>query len=743
MPNVFDQFDPVPVPPQPMAAPANPFDQFDQAPQAPPLRHTDGRLTEYGWEQERKALEEKQAQDLARQSLLENAVAGYGRSLPSMWQGAKQAFVDANAATTSGAVSLLDALGAGSLASMAANNVAIPLLDESKKLREQTAQERRDSADLMSTFGGKAGQLLGDIANTMPAMGYGLAAKGATAARAIGQAALSGAAQGAIQPVVDDGERLRNTAVGAGVGGGLAGLGRGAIRLAEEVLPSNAVSRALNFFGARANRDPFAAEGEALAQRTGIPLTPGMVSGSRAQTGAENMARQSLFSADTAFKADERIADAAIRNVNRVMERISPDSVSPQGIGEGIQRTVRDAVSKIGESREQVAAKQFGALRNMIGDAPVVDYAKTKQTLQDIVSEYADVVGSDANRIRTQAQNLLEEIGQKEGYSLDAARRARSFYGRAARNSANLFDAVSPDINARLAKRMYGAMSDDLDAAGARMDEVAGFGKNAPVPEGTVGQKPSELLRQSNDDYRRHSQLLEAVQKSPLKRLLGDQINVDDFMTVNTLPPETVIQRVGSMKPSELSMVRDFMQKNAPDTWQQYKRMLVEDALAQAQSTPASAGAKTLPFNANGFVRALGGDKPDQVERLKQLFAPGEMSEVMDAMQAARRMGDKFGANFSGTGPYQEVVQALRNFTLRGLSTTASTAMGFNRVARMMLNSDGRRALIELARAPAGSKQANDLVAQLAAISAVNAEEDKPLEISIKGGRPDQLPLGQ
>jgi len=35
----------------------------------------------------------------------------------------------------------------------------------------------------------------------------------------------------------------------------------------------------------------------------------------------------------------------------------------------------------------------------------------------------------------------------------------------------------------------------------------------------------------------------------------------------------------------------------------------------------------------------------DKIEKLKATFDPSEMAEIMDALQAARRMGDKFGAN--------------------------------------------------------------------------------------------------
>lgn len=678
-------------------------------------------------------------------SFLANLLAGSVKGVGDVGIAAQQMIADNQSQSGLGAA-LTAPFYAGAAALQGENPVVGALQGlfgagkESYDLRQREAQRRVESEPLMDTAGGVIGSIAGNIAATAPLGFLGSAPRGASAVRAISQAAGAGGLQSLLQPVAGEDERLKNALLGTAVGGGLSGLGRGAMRVAEEVLPPNVTARVLNYFSGKANAQPFAQEGEELAQRTGIDLTPGMISGGRAQTGAENMARQSLFSADEAFKGDEKIANQAISYINQVMGRISPDSVSPQGIGDRIQRTVRDAVEKIGVSREQTAAKQFGAIREIAGDAPIVDYSRTKQTLQNIIDEYGDVVGADANRIRTQAESLLSEIGQKAGYSLDAARRSRSSYGRAARGAENIFDNVSPDVNRRIAARMYAAMSDDLDAAGGKLDELVGFGKNGVVPEGVTVQRPSEMLKQANDDYRRHSQLLKAVEMSPLKRLLGDEINVDDFMTVNTLPPETVISRIGSMKPTELSQVSSFMQKNAPDTWQQYKRLLVEDALSQAQSAPASAGAKTLPFNATGFVRALGGDKPDKVERLKQIYAPGEMDQLMDAMQAARRMGDKFGSNFSGTGPYQEMAAALRDFSIKGLSTTAATAAGFNRVARMMSSSDGRRALIELSKVPPGTKKANDLAAYLASVSAVSTQNDEPLVIEITGGRREDAP---
>lgn len=753
MDNFFDRFDQATQQkPNPAAPPrreasvggGNFFDQFDNSAAAsptlgdPPLRHADGRLTEAGWQAEREAIDAARKQEIEDTGFWDNFVAGYGRSLPNLYQGAKQAYVDSVASISGTAADVLGDLGGQTLGD-ARRGAATYFKDLSGELRQETNQERRDSQALTSSGGGVLGGLAGDVVNTAPLLPLGVATRGAGLLKGAGQAALGGAIQGAVQPVAKEGERSDNATLGAALGGGLSTLGRGAMTLVENVLPQNVTARALNFFNERANAKPIAADGEALAQRTGIDLTPGMVSGGRAQTAMENMARQSVFSADTAFQADERIANQAIANVERIMGRISPDSVSPQSIGQRVQESVDQAVKRVADRREDVAREQYSAIRRMVGDAPIVDYAKTRQVLQDIIGENTDVLGADARRVRTQAQRMLDELRGKEGFSLDSARKSRSSYGAAARGQSNLLSNVDRNVNKTIAKRMYAAISEDIDSAGQRLDEAAGFGQNGMVPAGTNVMRPSEMLKAANDEYRNHTDLLRKIEQSPLRRLLGDKLDVDGF-TSYSLPPETVVNRINEMKPSELAQVRYFMEKNEPEVWGQYKRMIVEDALSAAQTAPASAGANHVPFNAGGFIRALGGDKVDKIERLRATFDPSEMAEIMDALQAARRMGDKFGAPHSGTGPYNEVVQAsngfvdaFKNASLRAAAGTAAPIAGFNKVARMMVDSNGRRALIELSRLPPGSRKANDLAAYLAATATVGS--DGPLDIEIVGGR--------
>jgi len=175
-------------------------------------------------------------------------------------------------------------------------------------------------------------------------------------------------------------------------------------------------------------------------------------------------------------------------------------------------------------------------------------------------------------------------------------------------------------------------------------------------------------------------------------------------------------------------MVRDFMEGQAPEAWQQYKRLLVDNALAKAQTLPTSAGANTVPFNASQFVRALGGDKPDKIKQLQAVFSSREFSQIDDAFQVARRLGDKFGANFSGTGPYMEVQSFLDSIKSRSASAIASASgkpLGLRKIANVMLNADGRAALIQLSKVPPKSRQAASLVGFLAALAS-GQESGKP-----------------
>lgn len=94
-------------------------------------------------------------------------------------------------------------------------------------LRQEVVDKRQKDAPIMSTTGGKIGNITANVAATA---GLGLAAPGARALlapRSFAEGAMSGGFLGGIQPAADPQERVRNALVGAG--GGLAGQVPGAL----------------------------------------------------------------------------------------------------------------------------------------------------------------------------------------------------------------------------------------------------------------------------------------------------------------------------------------------------------------------------------------------------------------------------------------------------------------------------------------------------------------------------------
>ena len=113
------------------------------------------------------------------------------------------------------------------------------------------------------------------------------------------------------------------------------------------------------------------------------------------------------------------------------------------------------------------------------------------------------------------------------------------------------------------------------------------------------------------------------------------------------------------------------------------------------------------------------------VGKWNSALLPERPHQIGDAINAARRLGDRFGYNGSGTGPYMEVRNLLDSFKQRSFAALASTGGevgGLRKVANVMLNSDGRRALIELSRLPPNSHRAASLIGLISALSSGQRE---------------------
>lgn len=574
---------------------------------------------------------------------------------------------------------------------------------------------------------GKAGSITGGVVATGPLAGPGRAT---TWLGTLGRGAATGGIGAATQPV-DDPEnfakqKAAQVGLGALFGGGTAGALRGVQSGLERLLPRNVTAQVVNASQRLFGDKGFAKEGEALAQRTGVTgLSPGAISGNKVQTMGENMARQSIFSRDMAFEADKKVAQQIHDYIGGVMQRVKAGSVAPDEAGKVVQQTVRNGVRALADIRDKQAAKDYGLVRKLIGNGPSpIRPTALADKLQSVVDEYGGVMGKDAETVAGWAGKQLANL-EPVANSLDKLLQTRRFFSKAAAGAANIFENVNPGMQRRIAAQMVGAIDDDLARAADKLP-------------GNLGS----ALKTANANYAALQRNIQAVEASPLGRLVGDDVASELTGAFNTVAPEKVIERIRGLTPSEIGMVRGQLEKWNPDAWAGVKRRVLEDALSTAENAAPSEGANVLALRGNAFINALTrGDKDGG--KLKAMFTGAEQKQIADAFNVIKRFGDKTGYNFSGTGPYNEaagVINALKDWTLKGTASAAGSVLGTRSIARLMLDSQGRQAVMQLARLPPQSRQAQQAAAYIVAL--VNAP-DAAEALTNPEQQPNQRASGQ
>lgn len=567
---------------------------------------------------------------------------------------------------------------------------------------------------------GKTGNVVGSVIATAP---IGAPGKATTWLQTLGRGGLFGGLGAATQPVEGGDnfatQKATQTGLGALFGAGFAGGLRGLQSVGERLLPRNVTAQAVNASNKVFTDPKFAAEGEALAQRTGVTgLSPGAITGNKVQTMGENMARQSILSRDMAFKADQRTAQQIHDYIGGVIERVRKGSVSADEAGKVVQGTVKNGVSKLAQIRDAQAAKDYGLVRQMIGTGPSpIRPTALADNLQGLVDEFDGVPAQDASKIAGWAKQQISNL-EPIANDLNKLLQVRRFWSKASAGAANIFENVNPGLQRKVAAQLVGAIDKDLERASMELP-------------GNLGS----ALKAANANYSAMQKNIEAIEKSPLGRLLGDDVASEVTGNFNTVAGEKVVERIKGMTPSEVGMVKSQLEKWNPDAWAGVKRRVLEDALSAAEQAAPSEGANVLALRGNAFVNALTRADKDG-SKLRAMFSGKEQKEITDAFNVIRRFGDKTGYNFSGTAPMTEaqgLMNSLKDLTFKGAANVAGSAFGARSIARLMLDSNGRSAVMKLARLPPQSRQAQEVAAYITALVAapeaaeqLNGTEQQP-----------------
>lgn len=623
-----------------------------------------------------------------------NLLAGVGQGMTDAPLGAVQFM--ANAPPFNVASQISSALGNG----------------DPRQILQQIAQQKAQTdAPLLATTPGKVGSVIGNAAALAPA--GAVEAPFAGLAKLAAGGAIQGGLAGAVQPVTGDDfakEKLGQVGTGAALGGALNPALAGVGKVVQSALPPNIVASVINMLGNKGS--DFAKEGELLAQRTGVDLTPAQVTGSKSQTMLENLARQSIFSRSDAAAADQKIAQQWTDYVGRVIDNVSTGGGSPAEIGSRVQGAVKNAVSDMTQARNAAADADYGQIRTLLQGKPAVVPQNYMATLQDLSQQFAGgPKGSDYEKLANTLGSLQENGLQNA--DLSTLMKTRRFLSQVAGGQVQLAGDTGRGMQKSIATQLLGAIDQDLDASAQK-----------------IGGPVGDMLQQANARYRAASQQIEGLQNSALGKLVGqDFTQALGNGTFNQIPGEVVMQRIGAMKPSQLESVKGILQQTDPDAWQAVKRSVLEDALKAAQSTPASEGANAVAARPGVFANVMAKTPEDQA-RLASIFDPGERAQIEDAIAAAKRISDRTGTNFSGTAAAAEgygVMKAVGNALYGNLAPAAGLAgqaISMKSIAAIMANSEGRATVQQLARLPPGSDRARELTAKLSAIAAAQGVDD-------------------
>jgi len=613
----------------------------------------------------------------------ERALIGAGREVAELGQGAKQ--IGLQTGETFGLVSPEDVEG----------------------YRQQIAEEKAlYEQGVGGTTAAKVGEVAGAIGATIPAIiaTGGLASAPALSTRLVTSAAL-GAAESGLQPVYGDDfaeEKAMQVGTGAALG---AGATYGLEKLAS-VMPKNLLSR---FYKKAQEKGSDAIdEAEVLQEITGISMTPAEMAESKSLQMLENLARQSLFTADELSNYDQKVARQGIASVSKLAREISKPRKGAETVGIELQKAARQAADDAINTRKAMADLDYGKAIEASGGKDVIEPNNFLNELKSIVAEYSQSEASDARKVVSQAKSILSR-------SMDAPKRVpkeeaerlasmaavegkryipdqatvkpksiknlvldRSFYGKAAQGTGNVFKDIDRNLDRQIAGRLNKALTKDLIVN----EDLGDVGK---------------LLKVANDNYAANSSSIKAIEASPLSRILGkefdDVVGAIDAGTFNSISGEKAVKKIMALDPSEIRMTMRSLDKINPNTANDLRAFVLRDALENSL-LPPSAGMKKGTMSFNKFQTDL---------NKKKIGAYGLPSKDSDQLKniigAMERIGDRSGLNFSETQVQSnmmdigdKIASAMMGNFQKGAALALESA-GLRRISKAMTTKEGREAL--------------------------------------------------
>lgn len=549
-----------------------------------------------------------------------------------------------------------------------------------------------------TAVGGAAGAVLGGAAGGVTqGVGNKLAERAATHASAAAAAterasAVSSATEGRAAGIGD---------MVAGVEKAAAGVAAGARRAATDVadkagLPS-LIGRGETIRSASEKARALQAEWSGMLGEK-VRLKPSQVTGDPSLALAESKAAQFprtmlKAQAEEAKRLEQsaKILDMYVDGIAKDPARLGRADVSNELVG-AVDRHVESLVT----SRSKIASPLYEAAEragSFVNARPIGD------AIRGMIDQNKFNPSSVTSQLKTLLGKVEEAAGKEGALSIADTQNLRSLLTKAVRGKETIIDNMPVENQTRIAREV-------LTAVDVALDETAN----------TTGGDGARLLKMANSAWRAGSNEIDAATTDTVARIL--KVGATDAS-------DTLSRRLSSASPEQVRGVFRMLNKSAPDTAQQFRAQLLEEAMAGAKPSrearlAAEKGiAKLQPQSALTQLQkaepmlraAFDGDSKAQIalsrtyDLLQRLnFGPGiKGSQTAPLLgQAAQEAGDMVAA---AAGPHVQLAwKGIKSFlksekTVEAL-TTAQGIDDFNRFLSAAMDISGGRSIsAEAARA--------------------------------------------
>lgn len=488
--------------------------------------------------------------------------------------------------------------------------VGAPALPGARGLREDEEQYR-DVGGIGPSVVDRSPELLESLGPAASFLafrnpGSGIATR---AASAMG----TNAGLGALSPADTPEEQVSNAKMGAMVGG--------AFQLLPE-LYAGSKNIVWNRERAATKTNTYK-EGQRLEERTGIPLSEGARS---LDSSTLKLEAEALGEAKEVFRQEE--IPASLRYFKRITDKMDPADVPDNVLLGQMDEAFTSHVENLATSRRMEWAEDAAKIRAVAGNKPLFYPDKLAGELQNLSEEIIKVSPKISKEEAGAFASDLEKIMNQGGVTIDDVDRLLQNLTADSASTGFALRNLEPKMARLFANNLKTAFKEDIEAA------IKADPKN----------KALVMLNEARDTYAKNSKPINELEGTALEKLFGK----DGHKT-----PETVLDRLSKLPPSELRIVTRVMNKIDPDIMEKARGKFINQAVDHAYNAKRAANdptyrltelAGTLEKNPKQFnamfpdptVRA---EIKDGIEAIRRLAASSEQRAAQSAATSTRQVG--------------------------------------------------------------------------------------------------------